>query len=291
MSAATGVAAFCQVLCSRANGVDYFSKAEREGYAKRYVKSIIDSPHPTRCIDNYRMCPESFKDLCERVRPNLRTTKQLSVEVMVAIYLQWLGHYPTYRQQKETFRVSHGSIKKAKHRVRLAILREMHGEFVKMPDSIPDLSQHPKFKYFQGAYGCLDGSHIPIEVEANVKENFMNRKKFVSTNALLISDIELELLINYALFGPAFLFCAWPTYNAYMSYKMLYIINKKHEIMKCITPTFASRLTNKTRCSLTRSQAWLVPFTRMIMEVRTVNASDSDKLHSTFIRWRTVSLQ
>jgi hypothetical protein len=197
------VGSVCEIaFAQNAIPIDYFTKEEREGYASRYVRSIVESPNRTRCIDNYRMDPFLFRALCDRLRPTLKTTKMLTVEVMVAIYLDWVGHHPTYRKQKETFKISHGSIKKAKSRVRLAILREMHPDYVKgTADDIPNFVDSPQFKHFQGVYGCIDGSHVPIEVESSEKENWINRKKFVSTNALLISDVNSNLVFDYAMFG------------------------------------------------------------------------------------------
>jgi len=141
----------------------------------------------------------------------------------VAIYLDWVGHYPTVRMQKNLFRLSHNRIILAREKVRIAILCTIYKHYVRFPTSIPDLSEDPKRRYFQGVYGCIDGSHLPIEVGTSQKENYRNRKGmkdlyaipfllssiilkfcylgFVSTNGLLICGVDNELCFQYASFG------------------------------------------------------------------------------------------
>lgn len=73
----------------------------------------------------------------------------------------------------------------------------MYRLYVKMPTQIADLSQDRRRRRFQGAYGCIDGSHVPIEVREEEKENWRNQKGYISTNALMCTTDD-SLCFTYA---------------------------------------------------------------------------------------------
>ncbi len=179
----------------------YFSEDDLIRRASHLVHDIVYSDNPHRCHDCYRMNKDSFIRLCQLIEQSVEETGNLSVEVQLAIYLDWISHYPTLRKQHEMFKLSHDRILFARRNVRRAIMKNIYPQYVRFPSQVANLQGNHRMKYFQGAYGCIDGSHFPIEVRSTEKDNWRNRKGFISTNALLITDVENNLLFIYAMFG------------------------------------------------------------------------------------------
>lgn len=105
------------------------------------------------------------------------------------------------RQQKSKYHVSDESIAKARREVGAAVMKCIYPAYVKLPGTLPDLSGQYFTKHFQGCYGCVDGSHFEIIVPADMKEDYINRKGSISTNAMLICHCDNSLCFQYANFG------------------------------------------------------------------------------------------
>lgn len=178
----------------------FFHATELMISASDLVECILTSQSSYRCIQNYRMNPQQFMMLCQLLQPHLKETKKLPVMVQVAIFLDWVSHGSTLRKQKETFKISHELLEKARVGVATAVVKVIYPRYVKYCDRPPDLSNDPKFKRFQGVFGCIDGSHIPIIVPVDKHRRWRNRKGFTSTNTMLVCDVK-NMLFQYALFG------------------------------------------------------------------------------------------
>jgi hypothetical protein len=104
--------------------------------------------------------------------------------------------------QKEYFKLSHCRITCARNSIRTAVMSRIYPMYVRQASTIPSLTDNERMQWFEGVYGCIDGSHLPIEVGVAEKENRINgRNKFPSTNALLVCGVDDKLVFNYALFG------------------------------------------------------------------------------------------
>ena len=78
--------------------------------------------------------------------------------------------------------------------------RSAYPEYVRFPYAIPNLQENARVKYFQGVSGCIGGSHFSIELRSEGRENWRYGKEFISTNAILTTDVENKLLFVYAMF-------------------------------------------------------------------------------------------
>lgn len=145
------------------------------------------------------MSGKQFSDLCELLKGCIRETHKLPLLIQVAIFLDWVCFSNTYRQQKETFKISHKLIKMARRNVAKAIVEVIYPEFVKQPKKIPHI-RDPAKTALQGAFGCIDGCHIPIQVPNEIQSRWRNRKGWISTNGLAICNVQ-NMLFTYALFG------------------------------------------------------------------------------------------
>lgn len=185
----------------RKDPTPYFERSDLRLTPEEKVRNEIFSRNPYRCYEAYRMDEPLISKLCELLRGEVHETPTLPLIVQVAIYLDWIAHYPSIRVQKSTFKVSHTLIEHARSGVRKAVVKVLYPRYVKQATAIPDLSDNPKRRFFQGAYGCVDGSHLAIEVRTQEKENWRNRKNEISTNAVLICGVDGELVFQYANFG------------------------------------------------------------------------------------------
>lgn len=61
--------------------------------------------------------------------------------------------------------------------------------------------QNAKFRHFQGVFGCIDGTHIPILASAFDQTRFRNRHGYYSTNVMAICDCTESLLFQFVLSG------------------------------------------------------------------------------------------
>lgn len=178
----------------------FFHAKELVMSARELVECIITSQSRYRCIQNFRMDGLMFLHLCALLQNHLKVTKKLPVIVQVAIFMDWISHASSLRKQKECFKISHDLLEQARLNVARAVMKVIYPKYVKPVQVPPDLSMNKKFKRFQGVFGCIDGSHIPIIVPAENRRKWRNRKGFTSTNAMLICDTE-KMLFQYALFG------------------------------------------------------------------------------------------
>ena len=46
--------------------------------------------------------------------------------------------------------------------------------------------------YFDGCVGALDGTHIPVEVNRNERDNYINRTGRTTQNVLAICDFDMQ---------------------------------------------------------------------------------------------------
>jgi hypothetical protein len=172
----------------------------------RDLEHILDNPE--LCFRSYRMSPFAFRQLLSEIEPHIRERMvrrarrpaDLQPEEMLAIFLDWVGQGSSERVQARTFQRSVSSIHRARWLVLHAIVRHVCPTYVKQPKSIPTLrDSDPKYRFFSGAIGALDGTHVACQLPNEVKPRFRNRKGFTSQNVLIACDFKLN--VTYCLPG------------------------------------------------------------------------------------------
>ena len=138
--------------------------------------------------------------LCELLESEIPETSKLPLLLQVAIFLDWICFGQTYRQQRNKYKLSHKLIKVARRNVAGGIVKKIYPLVVKQPRHIPDISTKQKKKRFQGAFGCIDGCHVPLNVPAEDQRRWRNRKGNISTNVLAMCTLD-TLLFTYVLVG------------------------------------------------------------------------------------------
>ena len=76
------------------------------------VDDVLNSPHPERCLDRFRMSADGFLTLESllRTNPNLKETHRMPLRLQLAVYLDWVSHGTTYRRQLEIFQVGNSQL-------------------------------------------------------------------------------------------------------------------------------------------------------------------------------------
>jgi len=129
--------------------------SELTGHA--LVQEILQG-NPTRCYEMFQMEKHIFHKLCiELVEHDLKSSKHMGVEEMVAMFLVVVGHGVGNRMIQETFQHSGETVSRHFHRVLHACL-----EF--------------SFKYIKNAIGAIDGTHVSCVVSASEQPRFIGRK-------------------------------------------------------------------------------------------------------------------
>ena len=187
--------------CFNAAPTEYFNFFDRRDEVSDRIWGIINGENPYRCHDLYRMDGYLFRKLMDTLKDYVPITRKLPLHIQVAIYLDWIAHYPTLRVQKSNFKVSHELLIKARTNITKAVIKALYPRYVRPAREAPSFLFDEKRKFFQNCYGCIDGSYLPIIVPSQEKENWLCRKDFTATNALLVSDIEGNLTFQYAMFG------------------------------------------------------------------------------------------
>jgi hypothetical protein len=162
---------------------------------------VVTSLNWFRCTNDYRMTGPMIMKLLKMLRKDLKGTKKCPKHYQLLIYLDWVAFNKTYREQKAHFRVSFESIRNARREVGQAIMKNVYSKYVHLPSTMPDLTGQYFSKFFQGCYGCVDGSHFPIIVPTEEKEDWLNRKGGISTNGMLMCHSDNSLRFIYANFG------------------------------------------------------------------------------------------
>jgi hypothetical protein len=194
-----------QAIREQQTRIPYFSDEERRNIAENRQNDVLRnvlSANLTRCRENYRLLSVQFAKLLELIAPLIKQTRSLTHEVQLAVYLDWISYGTTLRQQKNKFKLSHESLIHCRRNVTTAIMNAVYPVYVQLIDSIPlNILTNHKFRHFVGAFGCIDGCLIPLQVQSDSSAaKWRCRKNFTAINGFFISDLE-NMSFSFALVG------------------------------------------------------------------------------------------
>ncbi|WVZ93069.1 hypothetical protein U9M48_039082 [Paspalum notatum var. saurae] len=132
-----------------------------------YTCELLEG-HERRSYENLRMEPRIFKALADYLssRDLLRSTRGVTVEEQLAMFMYMLARNASYRALCDRFQHSGETI----HRHITACFNAISSlafDFVKPPSTETHwkISSNPHFApYFQNCLGAIDGTHIPITI-------------------------------------------------------------------------------------------------------------------------------
>ncbi|KAL8487774.1 hypothetical protein ACS0TY_024192 [Phlomoides rotata] len=111
--------------------------------------------HQIDCYDNLRMDRNAFGGLVDR--------KHVSVKEQVAMFLSILAHHKKYRVVKFNHHRSGQTVSHYVHAVLLTILKMHYVLFIR-PEPVPSDSTNPRWKWFNGCLGAIDGTYKSVHI-------------------------------------------------------------------------------------------------------------------------------
>ena len=147
---------------------------------------------------NLRMDRASFLELVEKVRPLLEPDPQnfrpdvMSVEKKVAMTLYYLKDQGSYRMTCNSFGVSLPSLSRTAKAVCAGINAVLGPEYLRLPKDVNEMKEimgrfENRFGFPQ-AFGCLDGTHIPIKQPTENSHDYFCYKMKFSLNVQALCD-------------------------------------------------------------------------------------------------------
>ncbi|KAL0373477.1 UNVERIFIED_CONTAM: hypothetical protein Sradi_3263400 [Sesamum radiatum] len=146
------------------------------------------------------MSRNAFGRLCQILENpgGLRPTRHLTVSEQVAIFLSILAHHKKNCVVKHDFIRSGRTISKHFHSILRAVLR-VQPLFLPRPAAVGEECQDPRWRWFKGCLGALDGTYIDVRVPDCEKGRYRNRKGQTSLNVLGVCN--MDGLFTYVLSG------------------------------------------------------------------------------------------
>ncbi|KAL8507904.1 hypothetical protein ACS0TY_018451 [Phlomoides rotata] len=129
------------------------------------------------CKDQLRMDRAAFHKLCGLVKTigGLKSSRNISVEEKVAMFLTILSHHTKNRCVKFQFKRSDQTVSKHFHHVLNCILRLQY-IFLAPAQPVDEYSSDLRWGNFHGCLGALDGTYIDVHVPSADKGRYRNRK-------------------------------------------------------------------------------------------------------------------
>ncbi|XP_074558495.1 protein ANTAGONIST OF LIKE HETEROCHROMATIN PROTEIN 1-like [Curcuma longa] len=152
------------------------------------------------CIWELRMNVNAFAILCEllKVKGGLTEEGRVSIAEQIIIFLIILGHHKKNRSLQVRFYRSGETISRYFNRVLYSIIRVQSLLFAKA-EPVPEGCVDPRWKWFKGCLGALDGTYIDVSVPEADKPRFRTRKGRISTNVLGVCNRDMNFV--YVLSG------------------------------------------------------------------------------------------
>ncbi|XP_074592460.1 uncharacterized protein LOC141848319 [Curcuma longa] len=152
------------------------------------------------CIWELRMNVNAFAILCEllKVKGGLTEDGRVSIAEQIIIFLIILGHHKKNRSLQVRFYRSGETISRYFNRVLYSIIRVQSLLFAKA-EPVLEGCVDPRWKWFKGCLGALDGTYIDVSVPEADKPRFRTRKGRISTNVLGVCNRDMNFV--YVLSG------------------------------------------------------------------------------------------
>ena len=146
--------------------------------------------------ERFRFDREGLESITRLVTSHLeRATRRnlaLEPELQVCLALRFFATGAFQNIIGDDFQVSKDSVRRSIFGVADALL--CHADhFIKFPT--PEAMDEERTRFFRmgrfpGVWGCIDGTHIPIQAPSEDEENYVNRKGWHSINVQAICDSE-----------------------------------------------------------------------------------------------------
>ena len=147
---------------------------------------------------NFRMTRQEFDDLCEQLRPHISPNpkspnrRALTVEKKVAVALYYLKDTGSMWMTANTFGIHQCTVSKVVFEVCEAITTHLGPEYIHLPRTAEEMQRKVsefelRFGLIQ-AFGCIDGTHVPIKTPSTDSHDYFCYKQYYSLNVQAVCD-------------------------------------------------------------------------------------------------------
>jgi hypothetical protein len=125
--------------------------------------------------------------------------KKVTLELSFLIFFENIMQGCTTRNQGINWGLSTSTISKS-ITVCIKIIIALYKDLVNLalPDEMVETKlNNVRYKYFKGAIGAMDGTHITVRIKPDLHGTFKNRKGIITTNILILCNFNLVVLHAY----------------------------------------------------------------------------------------------
>ncbi|KAL1543732.1 protein ANTAGONIST OF LIKE HETEROCHROMATIN PROTEIN 1-like [Salvia divinorum] len=178
----------------RRRALRHYSLLERVPSQVRHLNRLVRLSD-VDCFVNFRMDRNTFGKLCKLLEDvgGLKNQKFLSIEEQVAIFLGVLAYHKKSRVVALDFLRSGETVSRYVHIVLDALLA-LHPLLLAKPALVDEETTDPRWKYFKGCIGALDGTYINVLVSNTDKPRYRTRKGQIATNTLAACDRHIRFI-------------------------------------------------------------------------------------------------
>ena len=175
------------------------SRWVNEGRTDQWWQNMITGISPEEdWKKNFRMTRQEFNKLCDELRPYISPNpkspnrRALSVEKKVALTLYYLKDTGSMWMTANTFGIHQSTVSKVVFEVCDAITKHLGPEYIHLPRTAEEM--HGKVSEFElkfgmtQAFGCIDGTHIPIKTPTIDSHDYFCYKQYYSLNVRAVCD-------------------------------------------------------------------------------------------------------
>ncbi|XP_052117747.1 protein ALP1-like [Arachis duranensis] len=141
------------------------------------------------------MSLNAFATLCEllQIQGGLDEDGHVGIGEQVATFLIILAHHTKNRSVQVRFYRSGETISRYFQKILCSILRVQSILFAKA-DPVPEDCVDPRWKWFKGCLGALNGTYIDVTVPKSDKSRYRTRKSRISTNVLGVCNRNMNFV-------------------------------------------------------------------------------------------------
>jgi hypothetical protein len=151
-----------------------------------------------RCLKMLRMYPDAFIKLHgDLIRDhNLQDIGNTTSRVALAMFLYHCAHGATYTMVGDRFEKCKEVVSSCINNVADVMCNFGHAMVGRLEGHGDINCVHPEFKdapLFQGCYGVMDGTHIPVKVH-EFKERYRDRDNNITVSILIVADMNRRII-------------------------------------------------------------------------------------------------
>nr|XP_058964054.1 putative nuclease HARBI1 [Pocillopora verrucosa] len=171
----------------------------KPGRTDLWWKNIWTGVAPEECWkENFRMSRAAFVNLVSELRPYISPNpkspnhRALSAEKKVAVALYFLKDTGSLRMTANSFGIALNTASAVVNEVCQAISNYLGPKYLHLPEDEESMREkvaefEAKFGMTQ-AFGCIDGTHIPIQCPSENSQDFFFYKQFFSLSVQAVCD-------------------------------------------------------------------------------------------------------